>query len=244
MFMSHAGPPGAFADPTFGDAMRIRIELHQSRVGALSKAVALHMGLTRAHASKLAAAAVLHDIGKVFVPAQHFQKRGSLTDDEWAVVRQHPIWGHAILAPCQHPVLRLAAVIALQHHEYWDGSGYPYHLSGEQISLEARIVTICDVYDALRHDRPYHHAIGHAEAVSVIERGDGRTRPAMFDPAVHRAFMECSSKLARLFAVRMGRSRSGTSQTASDIGTPNALDDRSMTQAARASARVNASPTR
>lgn len=205
MLMSHSGLPGTFADPTFGDAMRLRIELHQSRVGALSKVVALHMGLTTIQASKLAAAAVLHDIGKVFVPAQHIQKPGSLNDDEWAVVRQHPVWGHAILAPCQHPVLRLAAVIALQHHEYWDGSGYPYRLCGEQISLEARIVTICDVYDALRHDRPYHQAIGHEEAVRIIERGDGRARPEMFDPAVQGAFLECSSKLARVFADRIDR---------------------------------------
>jgi putative two-component system response regulator len=222
--MSLAGYPGSFADPTFSEAMRLRIELHQSRVGALSKVVALHMGFTKAHASKLAAAAVLHDIGKVFVPAQHFQKRGALNDDEWAVVRQHPLWGHAILAPCQHPVLRLAAVIALQHHENWDGSGYPHRLSGEQISLEARIVTICDVYDALRHDRPYHQAIGHEDAVRIIERGDGRTRPEMFDPAVHKAFLECCPKLARVFAIRIDRSSPGWSGNTTDIGKSRAFN--------------------
>jgi len=220
MLMSYGGSPGSFADPVFSDAMRLRIELHQSRVGELSRIVALHMGLTRTHSSRLAAAAVLHDIGKVFVPARHFQKRGSLNENEWAVVRQHPVWGHAILAPCQHPVLRLAAVIALQHHESWDGSGYPYQLSGEQISLEARIVTICDVYDALRHDRPYHQAVGHEEAIRIIERGDDRTPPCMFDPVVHRAFLECSSKLARAFAERTPRSCPPLSGTTSDSGTP------------------------
>jgi putative two-component system response regulator len=217
MFMSHAGWSGSFADPSFSEAMRLRMELHQRRVGALSRIVALHMGLTRAHASKLAAAAVLHDIGKVFVPTQYLQKRGALNDDEWSVVRQHPVWGHIILSPCQHPVLRLAAVIALQHHENWDGSGYPHQLSGEQICLEARIVTICDVYDALRHDRPYHDGVGHEKAVNIIARGDGRTRPGMFDPAVQKAFLECSSKLALVFADRMHRSRPERSGRTTDV---------------------------
>lgn len=202
---------GAFADPTFSDAMRLRVELHQSRVGALSKVVALPMGFTKSRASKLAAAAVLHDIGKVFVPARFLQKRSSLDQGEWEVVRQHPVWGHAILSPCQHPVLRLAAVIALQHHENWDGSGYPYRLSGEQISIESRIVTICDVYDALRQDRPYHNGIGHEQAVRTVERGDGRTRPAMFDPAVHKAFLECDLKLALVCANRKLGRRIGAS---------------------------------
>lgn len=207
MFMNHGRWPGALAEPSVSDAARVRIELHQGRVGALSKVVALHMGLTKRHAAKLAAAAVLHDIGKLLVPAHYFERSGSLNADEWAVVRQHPVWGHAILSPCQHPVLRLAAVVALQHHEKWDGSGYPNQLSGEQITLEARIVTICDVYDALREDRPYHEKISHEQAVHIIESGDGRTNPGMFDPAVHKAFLECRSKLSLVFADSMHRGR-------------------------------------
>jgi putative two-component system response regulator len=93
----------------------------------------------------------------------------------------------------------MAATVALQHHEKWDGSGYPNQLSGQQISLEARIVSICDVYDALRDDRPYHNGISHAEAVRIVELGDGRTEPRMFDPAVHQAFLECGPKLAVVF---------------------------------------------
>jgi putative two-component system response regulator len=94
----------------------------------------------------------------------------------------------------------MAAVVALQHHENWDGTGYPYQLSASQISLEARVVRICDVYDALREERPYRGGISHEEAIHVIERGDGLVEPRMFDPIVHRAFLECSSKVAHVFA--------------------------------------------
>lgn len=196
VFLKQFGCRGAFADL---DATWLRIQLHGSRVGSLSKIVALWMGLTKRHASMIADAAVLHDIGKFFVPANYFQKTVSLSDCEWAVVRQHPVWGHAVLSSCRHPALRMAATVALQHHEKWDGSGYPNQLSGQQISLEARIVSICDVYDALRDDRPYHNGISHAEAVRIVELGDGRTEPRMFDPAVHQAFLECGPKLAVVF---------------------------------------------
>lgn len=201
MFMSSIGCSGAFAslEPTW-----LRIQLHQSRVAELSKALALHIGLTRKHAAKIADAGALHDIGKFLIPAHYFQKT-LLSDSEWEAIRQHPNRGYAILSSCRQPALRLAAVVALQHHERWDGSGYPHQLSGEQICLEARIVSICDVYDALRHDRPYHAGINHEEAVRIIELGDRRSTPGMFDPEVQKVFLEFSSHFAEIYADQRSR---------------------------------------
>lgn len=198
--MNRAEEFGAPTGLSGGDEARLRIEAHQTRVAALSRVLALQMGLGKRHASLVADAAALHDIGKLFVPTGCIHKPRALNEAEWEVVRQHPVWGHAILSPCQHPTLRLAATVALQHHENWDGSGYPYGLAGEEISLESRIVSICDVYDALRDDRPYRAGIGHDEAVAVIERGDGRTAPTMFDPTALQAFLRCQSKLGQVFA--------------------------------------------
>ncbi|MDT9600863.1 HD-GYP domain-containing protein [Sphingosinicella rhizophila] len=182
------------------DAYRLTIEKHQSRVGALSRVLALQMGFGDHEVSLIADAAVLHDIGKVFVPTTYMQKPGPLSEREKEVVRQHPIWGYTILSQCSNTTQHLAAIVALQHHENWDGSGYPYGLSGAQISQEARIVSICDVYDALRDDRPYRAGMTHKHALEVITQGDGRTKPSMFDPAVHEAFLACSSELSRVFA--------------------------------------------
>ena len=192
----HGSPTALVGD----ESVRFRIEAHHSRVAALSRFLALQMGLGPSQASLIADAAALHDIGKLFVSVSYLHKPGALNEDEWEIVRQHPVWGHAMLSPCQHPSLRLAAMVALQHHENWDGSGYPHGLSGEDIAIESRIVSICDVYDALRDDRPYRSGISHDEAVRVIERGDGRTHPTMFDPAVLQAFSQCHSSLGKLYA--------------------------------------------
>lgn len=197
---------GSFAKFPIQGAVRLGLELHQHRVAALCKVVAKRMGLSKYRVSRLADAAALHDIGKLFVPASYLEKSVKLEAHEFEVIRQHPLWGYDILSSCQHPVLRLAAVIALEHHENWDGTGYPYGLSGELISLEARIVRICDVYDALRDDRPYHPGISHEEAIYTIDRGDGLVQPRMFDPTVHRVFLECNLDLAEVFAAGPHRS--------------------------------------
>lgn len=219
MFMKEFGCRGAFADlrPTW-----LAIEFHQNRVGELSKAVALQMGLKPRHAAMIADAAVLHDIGKFFISSRYLEKRRSLTEHEWEVVRQHPIIGHAVLSPCKQPVLQMAAIIALQHHEHWDGSGYPNRLRGKQISLEARIVTICDVYDALRDDRPYHRAMSHEQATRIIRFGDGRTEPTMFDPTVHRAFLQCGLKLDLVFNMAFDHvAHSRARRMSRAVGVPN-----------------------
>src|ERR1019366_8805914 len=94
---------------------------------------------------------------------------------------------------------QMGSEIALNHHERWDGSGYPNGLKGEAIPLAARIMQICDVYDALRSRRPYKSPIDHALAVEIITRGDGRTQPEHFDPAVMTRFIEQAERFAAIY---------------------------------------------
>jgi HD-GYP domain-containing protein (c-di-GMP phosphodiesterase class II) len=100
----------------------------------------------------------MHDIGKIATPDAVLLKPGRLTPEEWEVMKQHPTVGLQILDGSQRPILKAAAVIAHQHHEKWDGSGYPQGLKGEQIHPYARIVAVADVFDALTHERVYKKA--------------------------------------------------------------------------------------
>ena len=93
----------------------------------------------------------------------------------------------------------MAASIALNHHESWDGTGYPGGLKGEDIPIEGRIVNICDQYDALRTKRPYKPALGHQEVVKILTEGDGRTMPGHFDPKVLAAFTDIASRFNEVF---------------------------------------------
>ncbi|WP_280982686.1 HD-GYP domain-containing protein [Desulfurivibrio alkaliphilus] len=104
-----------------------------------------------------------------------------------------------MLADSNLGFLKMAASIALTHHERWDGSGYPHGLSGERIPLEGRIVIICDQYDALRSARPYKKALSHQEVVRIIVEGDGRTEPGHFDPEVLAAFQEINQVFAEIY---------------------------------------------
>lgn len=121
-------PPIA-ADPTeagrYGrDAPLLRLALHQSRVGAISRLIALKLGFSPNDSDQINEAAALHDIGKLFVPVSYLEKAGPLAPYEMEAVRQHPQRGHATLSGSSYPTLRLAALVALQHHENWDGTGY------------------------------------------------------------------------------------------------------------------------
>ncbi len=159
---------------------------HGQRVGALCVALAEVLGLGACHVGKLRRAAELHDIGKLALSPELLQKPGTLDAMEWQAVRRHPKLGYQLLRQEQDSAANLASIVALQHHEYWDGSGYPGGLRGEAISREARIVALCDVYDALREERTYKPAMSHDQALRLILDGDnsGRIRPAMFDPAL------------------------------------------------------------
>lgn len=130
----------------------------------------------RTETFKLASA--MHDVGKIGIPDHILLKPGPLTGDEWIIMKRHSMIGHDLLHNDHFPLMQMAANIAAQHHEKWDGTGYPFGLAGEDISIEARIVAIADVYDALTSVRPYKKAWTHEDAVAHIMSQKGKH----FDP--------------------------------------------------------------
>lgn len=115
---------------------------------------------------------------------------------------QHTIYGHDLLKDVRHPVFDTAALVALCHHENFNGSGYPRGLSGSEIPLAAHIVAVADVYDALRSDRPYKAGMNHDSAAAVLLRGDDRTSPDNFDPGVLEAFSRQAAAIDALYAAQ------------------------------------------
>lgn len=134
--------------------------------------------------------ALLHDIGTMLVPDSILLKPGSLTDEEWQIVRRHPVYAYALLSPVTH--LRPALEIPYCHHEKWNGTGYPRGLKGDQIPLAARIFSVVDVWDALCSDRPYRKAWAHEEAQEYVCEHIGRD----FDPQVVEKFLTIDLKPA------------------------------------------------
>ncbi|HXH96083.1 MAG TPA: HD-GYP domain-containing protein [Gaiellaceae bacterium] len=158
---------------------------HVERIARHAERVAAALGLPEARAELIALASPLHDIGKIALPDAILQKPGPLTTEERRLMQTHTKIGHQLLSGSRSDVLQLAADIALSHHERYDGNGYPHGLAGTGISLEARIVTICDVFDALTHDRVYRHAYTLADALTLM-RSDRGTR---FDPVLFDVFL-------------------------------------------------------
>lgn len=184
---------------------------HIRRIGIYAEILALGLGWSEASARKVRLAATLHDIGKIGVPDSILMKPGLLTEAEVASMQAHTRIGHEIVSPSTDEIMKVAAAIALSHHERWDGSGYPYKLAGEEIPIEARIAAVCDVYDALRSERPYKPSMDHLAAVQVILEGDVRTRPQHFDPAVLEVFANSAHLLAEAYGKRpeVGREADG-----------------------------------
>jgi putative nucleotidyltransferase with HDIG domain len=148
---------------------------HTEEVVRLAVAVAAELDLELDAVQSVELGAVLHDIGKVRVPEAILNKRGALTEEEWEVMRTHPVAGEQIIRPIQS--LQSILPIVRHHHERWDGSGYPDGLAGSAIPLGARIVAVCDAYRAMTEDRPYRTALSEAVARNELEQGAG----AQFD---------------------------------------------------------------
>jgi hypothetical protein len=160
---------------------------HVERVGAIAAELGAKLGLPREQVKLLRDAAPLHDVGKIAIADEILLKPGNLDDTELEIMKTHAELGATLLAKHSSscPVLQMAATIAATHHEWWDGTGYPRGLAGEQIPLVGRIVAVADVFDALTHDRPYKKAWPLNQGVARIRRGAG----SQFDPRVVAAFL-------------------------------------------------------
>jgi HD-GYP domain-containing protein (c-di-GMP phosphodiesterase class II) len=165
------------------DAREREPEAHCLRVQQYGLALARAMGLPEPELRVIAAGALLHDIGTIGIAEATLLKQGRLSDEEWAVVRRHPLIGDEILRSLSH--LSGARAIVLAHQERWDGTGYPYGLKGEAIPLGARIFAVVDALDAMTSDRPYRARMTLAQAREEIARCAG----SQFDPQVVVAFM-------------------------------------------------------
>jgi response regulator RpfG family c-di-GMP phosphodiesterase len=155
---------------------------HSERVVTFSLRLAYELGLDKAALRNLELGALLHDIGKIGVPDAILRKPAKLTDEEWYKMRLHPIYGQRILRNI--PFLEGAARVVSQHHEKWDGTGYPLKLRGEEIDLGARIFSVVDAFDAMISDRVYRRGRCVEDAVAELERCAG----TQFDPQIVEAF--------------------------------------------------------
>ncbi len=163
-------------------------EGHTQRVTKITLKLAQAMGLNAEELVHIRRGGLLHDIGKMGVPDNILLKPGTLTDDEWKIMRQHPQFAYDMLAPIEY--LKHALDIPYCHHEKWDGTGYPRGLKGEQIPLAARIFAIADVYDALTSDRPYRKAWSNEKTLEHI----GALSGTHFDPKIVDLFLPTMNK--------------------------------------------------
>lgn len=173
---------------------------HSHRLGLLTHFLGAKTGRNDSGwLDRLAEAAVLHDIGKARLDQQVILKPGRLTPEELSHIRTHSTLGHDLLAEDGGDDYALSALVARSHHEKFDGSGYPDGLSGTDIPIEARIVGLCDVYDALRSPRAYKPPVSHDETMSILLNGDARTRPEQFDPDLLALFARHGPKIRQLY---------------------------------------------
>lgn len=159
--------------------------LHVIRMSHYSRILALAAGFGETYAEELFNAAPMHDIGKIGTPDAVLLKPGALDKDEWAIMQRHVLMGAEILGEHDSQLLQMARRIALCHHEKYDGSGYPHQIAGDDIPVEARIVAIADVFDALTSVRPYKKAWSVEEALALLQREKGKH----FDPQLVDLFV-------------------------------------------------------
>jgi putative two-component system response regulator len=153
---------------------------HVWRVAELTAMLAKEMGLERTRVELLLRAARLHDVGKIAIPDGILMKPSRLSQQEFAVIQTHTTIGAQLLSGGQSGFIQMAEIIALTHHERWDGTGYPRGLKGQAIPLEGRILAVADAFDALTHDRPHRKARAVAEAIKELQQQSAR----QFDPQV------------------------------------------------------------
>lgn len=168
---------------------------HLVRIADYSTELARGMGLSQKDIKYLKYASVMHDIGKLVVPDAILKKEGGLTPEEREIIKKHAQLGADIFKGSRSPLLKVAKLICLTHHERFDGTGYPHGLKGKDIPLFGRIIALADVFDALTSARPYKEAYGFDEAVEMIKEESGKH----FDPDVVKAFLKCKNKIRKIW---------------------------------------------
>lgn len=168
--------------------------MHIRRTGLLSELLAKAAGWSSTEAEQIRLAAPMHDVGKIGIPDAILCKAGKLSADEFEIIKRHTLIGAKMLADSGAPMLQMAEAIALNHHERWDGKGYPSRLVRQAIPESARIVSIVDVYDALTHDRVYRPALPQEEALQIMQQGEG----TQFDPLLLETFFSQFSEISRV----------------------------------------------
>ncbi len=159
---------------------------HISRMSRYCGFLAAGLGLGEEEAQLVEQASPMHDIGKIGIPDSILLKPGALTPEEWEVMKKHTLFGARILGSSSFELLRAGEIIALSHHEKWDGSGYPKGLSGEEIPLYGRICAVADVFDALTNRRPYKEAFSNEVSLDIMKAGRG----SHFDPRILDLFLD------------------------------------------------------
>ena len=177
-----------------GERRSLETGLHVKRVAEYSKLLALMYGLSAIDAEELKMASPMHDIGKIAIPDNILNKPAKLTKDEFTVMKTHSQLGYEMLKYSNQKLLKAAAIIAHQHHEKYDGSGYPNGLSGDSIHIYGRITAIVDVFDALGHDRVYKKAWPFEDIIKLLKEG----RAKHFDPLLVDIFIENSDEFLKI----------------------------------------------
>jgi putative two-component system response regulator len=170
------------------------IKNHLERIRGYCSVIGRGISLTTQEVEIISQASQLHDIGEAGVPEAILTKSGDLTDMEWEMIKRHPIIGAEILHGSSSPILQAGEIIALTHHERWDGSGYPYGVKGEDIPLSGRICAIADVFDALTTPRVYKKEISTNDAMRLIADAGGH----LFDPKLVEIFVHNIDEILRI----------------------------------------------
>jgi PAS domain S-box-containing protein len=170
---------------TIGEKRNLETGLHVRRVANYSYLLAKLYGLSEKEAELIKFASPMHDIGKIGIPDAVLNKPGPLNDEEWAIIKEHPIIGYDMLKHSQREILKAAAIISLEHHERYDGKGYPHNLKGEEIHIYGRITAVTDVYDALGNDRVYKKKWELEQIIELFEEERGK----QFDPKLTDLFL-------------------------------------------------------